>query len=109
MRKNSIEGKGSLIRSWMSARVVGSGLMLFGAVLWSSAAAAAPPNEKSVAKGAVADQVVCPYLTHARYPFLACKKDALGNIVFDAPQQPITGLRIPKMDSFIEGPGYWGS
>jgi hypothetical protein len=88
---------------------MGAGLMLFAALLWSGAAAAAPPNEKSVTSVSVPDQVACPYMTHARYPFLTCKKDALGNIVFDAPVQKITGLRIPKMSSFIEGPGYWGS
>ena len=109
MLKNLIKGGNSLIGSWMSARVMGAGLVLFGAVMWSGAVAAAPPKEKSLANVAVADQVACPYMTQTRYPFLACKKDALGNIVFDAPQQAIAGLRIPKMDSFIEGPGYWGS
>ena len=77
--------------------------------MWSGAAATAPPNEKSAANAVVAEKVACPYLTRARYPFIACKEDALGNIVFDAAPQRITGLRIPKMDSFIEGPGYWGS
>ena len=109
MLKNLIKGGNSLIGSWMSARVMGAGLVLFGAVMWSGVAATAPPNEKSVADEGVTDQVACPYLTHARYPFLECKKDALGNIVFDAPVQRITGLRIPIMDSFVEGSGYWGS
>jgi len=56
-----------------------------------------------------AQSVECPFLTQVRYPFIRCQKDALGNVVFDSAPQIIEGLRIPAMDSFIEGPGYWGS
>lgn len=53
-------------------------------------------------------EVKCPFLTRTKYPFLRCKADALGNIVFDAKPQIIEGLRIPAMDPFVDGPGHWG-
>ena len=104
MRKRIIERNG--IRSRMGLFSVGTALML-GAVLgFSGVAGATEPASSEVKAG---ETEPCTYLTEARYPFLKCEKDAWGNIVFNAPVQEITGLRMPKMDAFIEGAGYWGS
>ena len=104
----------------MRKRVVGRHQRGSGLVLWGAACALVfsgfligtttveaeePPSAESVTE----ESEPCPYLVQARYPFLQCEKDAWGSVVFDAPVQEITGLRMPEMDSFIEGPGYWGS
>jgi hypothetical protein len=85
---------------------VGAALMLGGVLGFSGLAGATEPASVEVKAGEIEP---CPYLTEARYPFLECKKDAWGNVVFDAPVQEITGLRMPEMDAFVDGAGYWGS
>lgn len=104
MRKRFVERyrKGSSLILWGAVTVlVFSGFAMTARTVEAAESASAPVE---------ADEgVPCPYVTEARYPFLQCEQDAWGSIVLDAPVQEITGLRIPKMDSFIEGPGYWGS
>ena len=99
-----------VVRNRILSRVglfsVGTALMLGGVLGFSGLAGATEPASGEVKTG---ESEACPYLTEARYPFLKCKKDAWGNVAFDAPVQELTGLRIPKMDAFIEGSGYWGS
>jgi hypothetical protein len=69
-----------------------------------------PAEVKTAVVAETQDGVIaCPFLTQAKYPFLQCKKDAFGHPIFDAPPQDLTGLRIPIMDSFVQGAGYWGS
>ncbi|MEE3329035.1 MAG: hypothetical protein VX252_16975 [Myxococcota bacterium] len=106
MRKRIIDHNRILSRAglFLGAPV----LILLGALTFAGTAGAAE-SDKAKAKTNADESVPCPYLIEARYPFLECKKDAWGSIVLDAPVQEITGLRIPKMDSFVDGPGYWGS
>ena len=104
MRKKVVERP--RIRSGWGRLLVGAVVVCVGSVVVSASAGADEPSASEVKAG---ESEPCPYLTEARYPFLKCGKDAFGNVVLEAPVQEITGLRIPEMDAFIEGPGYWGS
>ena len=99
-------GVGRPLEKWM--RTLGSAL-----VFMLAGAGSALPEDSPAAAGASAEAanraVECPLLTQVKYPFIRCETDALGNVVFDSAPQVIDGLRIPAMDSFIEGPGHWGS
>lgn len=104
-------GDGMWVGAWrpVGMRQRSSGLALVAALLLSSPAFADEPAAAASAASDAEKSVECPYLTQVRYPFIRCEKDAMGNVVFDSAPQTVEGLRIPKMDSFIEGPGYWGS
>ena len=98
---------------WSSKRGLrGSALLISSVVLALAVSVSSSAN--SGAEGArdagskVADTVECPFLTRTRYPFLQCRKNALGQVEFDAKPVVLEELRIPDMDSFIDGPGHWG-
>ena len=63
----------------------------------------------ATALGSESMTVECPALTRVKYPFLACAKDAYGQIVLAGPAQEIVTSQMPPMDPFIDNMDYWGN
>lgn len=78
--------------------VAGSASALDGVALSAGEVSAAEPAESG-----------CPTLTHIKYPFLSCQRDAYGNVVLVSEGGIVSSPgHMPEQDPFVEGDGYWG-